>query len=317
MCHLPKFDDPDLLVGFETSDDAAVYRISDELAIIQTVDLFPPIVDDPYDFGRIAAANALSDVYAMGGYPKLAMNILCYPEDLPADTVQSILRGGYEKVMEAGAIIAGGHSIKDHEPKYGLSVTGFVHPEKILTNSGAKPGDLLILTKALGTGIINTAAKAGLVQSSTILAAIDSMAMLNKRAYEIMLKFPVHGCTDVTGFGLLGHAYEMAAGSGVTITLDAVSMPLLPEARDMARMGIIPAGAYANRQYLESRLLAEPTLPLDLLDVLYDPQTSGGLLISLPEKDAMRLLTLLKNELPCAELVGEVETRGRFSVLVR
>lgn len=314
---MPKFDDPDLLVGFETSDDAAVYRISDELAIIQTVDLFPPIVDDPYDFGRIAAANALSDVYAMGGYPKLAMNILCYPEDLPADTVQAILRGGYEKVMEAGAIIAGGHSIKDHEPKYGLSVTGFVHPEKILTNSGAKPGDLLILTKALGTGIINTAAKAGLVTSKTILAAIDSMAMLNKRAYEIMLGFPVHGCTDVTGFGLLGHAYEMAAGSGVTITLDAAAMPLLPEARDMARMGIIPAGAYANRQYLEHKLLAEPTLPLDLLDVLYDPQTSGGLLISLPEKDAMRLLTLLKNELPCAELVGEVETRGRFSVSVR
>lgn len=314
---MPKFDDPDLLVGFETSDDAAVYRISDELAIIQTVDLFPPIVDDPYDFGRIAAANALSDVYAMGGYPKLAMNILCYPEDLPADTVQAILRGGYEKVMEAGAIIAGGHSIKDHEPKYGLSVTGFVHPEKILTNSGAKPGDLLILTKALGTGIINTAAKAGLVTSKTILAAIDSMAMLNKRAYEIMLGFPVHGCTDVTGFGLLGHAYEMAAGSGVTITLDAAAMPLLPEARDMARMGIIPAGAYANRQYLEHKLLAEPTLPLDLLDVLYDPQTSGGLLISLPEKDAMRLLAILKDELPCAELIGEVEARGRFSVSVR
>ena len=206
-----------MLVGFETSDDAAVYRISDELAIIQTVDLFPPIVDDPYDFGRIAAANALSDVYAMGGYPKLAMNILCYPEDLPTDTVQSILRGGYEKIIEAGAIIAGGHSIKDHEPKYGLSVTGFVHPKKILTNSGAKPGDLLILTKALGTGIINTAAKAGLVESATILAAIDSMAMLNKRAYEIMLEFPVNSCTDVTGFGLLGHAYEMAAGSGVKI----------------------------------------------------------------------------------------------------
>lgn len=314
---MPKFDDPDLLVGFETSDDAAVYRISDELAIIQTVDLFPPIVDDPYDFGRIAAANALSDVYAMGGYPKLAMNILCYPEDLPADTVQSILRGGYEKVMEAGAIIAGGHSIKDHEPKYGLSVTGFVHPEKILTNSGAKPGDLLILTKALGTGIINTAAKAGLVTPSTILAAIDSMAMLNKRAYELMLGFPVNGCTDVTGFGLLGHAYEMAAGSGVTIVLDAAAMPLLPQARDMASMGIIPAGAYANRQYLEPKLLADPTLPLDLLDVLYDPQTSGGLLISLPEKDAIRLLSMLKDELPCAELVGEVETGGRFSVSVR
>jgi selenide,water dikinase len=314
---LPKFDDPNLLVGFETSDDAAVYWISDELAIIQTVDLFPPIVDDPYDFGRIAAANALSDVYAMGGYPKLAMNILCYPEDLPTDTVQSILRGGYEKIIEAGAIIAGGHSIKDHEPKYGLSVTGFVHPKNILTNSGAKQGDLLILTKALGTGIINTAAKAGLVESATILAAIDSMAMLNKRAYEIMLEFPVNSCTDVTGFGLLGHAYEMAAGSGVTISLDAAAMPLLPEARDMARMGIIPAGAYANRQYLEPKLLADPTLPLDLLDVLYDPQTSGGLLISLPEKDAMRLLRTLKDELPCAELVGEVRRQGRFSVLVR
>ena len=175
----------------------------------------------------------------------------------------------------------------------------------------------MILTKALGTGIINTAAKAGLVESATILAAIDSMAMLNKRAYEIMLEFPVNSCTDVTGFGLLGHAYEMAAGSGVTISLDAAAMPLLPEARDMARMGIIPAGAYANRQYLEPKLLADPTLPLDLLDVLYDPQTSGGLLISLPEKDAMRLLRTLKDELPCAELVGEVRRQGRFSVLVR
>lgn len=292
------------MVGFESSDDAAVYRLDDSTAMIQTVDLFPPVVDDPYYYGQIAAANALSDVYAMGGSPKLALNIFCFPEDLPKDTIKAILQGGYEKVQEAGAVIAGGHSLKDKEPKYGLCVTGFAHPERILTNNNSLPGDLLILTKPLGTGILNTAGKAGLISKITEEAVIASMAMLNKKAYEIMIRYCIHSCTDITGFGLLGHAYEMGAGSGVTISLDAAAMPLLPEVRDMAGMGIIPTGAYANRNYLSGKVKIDPAVPLDLTDIMYDPQTSGGLLISVAEKDAQQLLAALKNEIPAAEIIG-------------
>lgn len=275
------------------------------------------MVDDPYHFGQIAAANALSDVYAMGGTPRLAMNILCYPEDLPGEIVRDIMQGGYEKVMEAGAVIAGGHSLKDHEPKYGLCVTGFAKPEEILTNSNAKPGDLLILTKPLGTGILTTAAKAGLVGEGTVAAIVESMAMLNKRACEIMKNYPVHSCTDVTGFGLLGHAYEMGAGSGVTIQLDAAAMPLLPEARDMARMGIVPAGAYANRAYLEAKLKIEPTVPLDLLDIMFDPQTSGGLLIAVPEDQAAGLLADLQSEIPAATIIGRVTPAESHTIYIK
>lgn len=317
MCHLPKFEDADLIVGFETSDDAAVYRIDDSTALIQTVDLFPPMVDDPYQFGQIAAANAISDVYAMGGTPKLAMNILCYPEKLPKEIVQEILRGGYEKVREAEAIIAGGHTIKDHEPKYGLCVTGFVRPDRILTNSNAKPGDLLILTKPLGTGILTTAAKAGLVDQTVEAVVIASMVMLNKKACRLMGNYQVHSCTDVSGFGLMGHTYEMGAGSGVTILLDASAIPLLPEARNMAGMGIIPASAYANRDYLNGKIVMDPSIPLELLDVLFDPQTSGGLLIALPEKDAFALLKDLKDEIPCAEIIGQVLPLGRNFISIR
>ena len=317
MCHLPKFNDPNLLVGFENSDDAAVYKIDDTIALIQTLDLFPPIVDDPYKYGQIAAANALSDVYAMGGSPKLAMNILCYPEDLPNEVVREILHGGYDKVKEAGAIIAGGHSLKDKEPKYGLSVTGFVKIEEILTNSNAKPGDLLILTKPLGTGILNTAAKAGLVSEETEETAIASMVMLNKEAGLVMKEYPVHSCTDITGFGLLGHTYEMGAGSGVTISLDAASMPLLPQARDMAGMGIIPAGAYANREFLNGKIKADSKIPLDLMDILFDPQTSGGLLIALPEKEAYRLLADLKGQIPYAEIIGQIIPPENHTIIVK
>ena len=317
MCHLPKFHDPDLLVGFESSDDAAVYKINDDTVLIQTVDLFPPMVDDPYSFGQIAAANALSDVYAMGGIPRLAMNILCYPEDMDNEIVREIMLGGYEKVMEAGAVVAGGHSLKDHEPKYGLCVTGFAKPEDILTNSNAKVGDVLILTKALGTGILTTAAKAGLVGDDTIKAITDSMAKLNKAACEIMKSYPVNSCTDVTGFGLLGHAYEMGAGSGVTISLDAASMPLLPEAGDMAGMGIIPAGAYTNRAFLENKIKMEPTVPLNLSDVLFDPQTSGGLLISVPEEYAQRLLFDLKADSPAASIIGRVTAPENHTIHIK
>lgn len=317
LCYLPKFQDKNLIVGFESSDDAAVYRVDDNTVIIQTVDLFPPLVDDPYQYGQIAAANSLSDVYAMGGSPKLALNILCIPEDLPKDLIQGILQGGYDKVLEAGAIIAGGHTMKDPEPKYGLSVTGFARPEQILTNNNAKPGDLLILTKPLGTGILTTAMKAGLLTPSSEATVIKSMIALNKRAYELMSRYPVHSCTDVTGFGLFGHAFEMGDGSGVSILLDSKSMPLLPDVRDMAKMGIIPAGAYANRNYLIGDILADPSIPLDLLDVMFDPQTSGGLLISLPEREAKKLLAELKGEIPHAEIIGQVIPQDVFTLIIK
>jgi selenide,water dikinase len=310
-------EDHNLMVGFDTSDDAAVYRIDENTAMIQTVDLFPPMVDDPYLFGQIAAANAISDVYAMGGSPKMALNILCYPEDLPKEVVGEILHGGYEKVKEAEAMIAGGHTIKDHEPKYGLSVTGFAKPDRIITNCNAKPGDLLILTKPLGTGILATALKAGLLGEPAEAALVSTMAMLNKKACLRMSDFPVNSCTDITGFGLLGHAYEMAASSGVTISLKAGAVPLLPEAGNMARMGVIPVGAYANREYLGGKVMIETTAPLEILDVLFDPQTSGGLLISLPEKDAGALVKILKDEIPCAEIIGHVLQPGAHSVIVQ
>ena len=316
MCQLPKLEDDNILVGFDTGDDAAVYRIDDNTALIQTVDLFPPMVDDPYLFGQIAAANAISDVYAMGGSPKMAMNILCFPENLPKDVVGEILRGGFDKVKEAEAVIAGGHTIKDHEPKYGLCVTGFARPDRIVTNSNAKPGDLLILTKPLGTGILVTAAKAGLLSETTVRTLEFSMAMLNKKACQRMSEFPVNGCTDITGFGLLGHAYEIAVGSGVTISLDAGAIPLLPEARKMAGMGIVPRGAYDNREHLKEKITIESSVPLELTDILFDPQTSGGLLISLPEKDAFVLAKELKDDLPCAEIIGRVLPSGGHSIIV-
>ena len=305
------------MVGFDTSDDASVYKIDDNTALIQTVDIFPPVVDDPYEYGRIAAVNSLSDVYAMGGRPKLAMNIFCYPEDLPKETVQAILQGGYEKVGEADSIITGGHTIKDPVPKYGLSVTGFAHPSEILTNNGANPGDILILTKALGTGILTTASKAELLSTAEYKELISSMTMLNKYAAEVMGKFSPSGCTDITGFGLLGHAFEMAEGSGHTITIDSSSLPILPSARDMAKMGIIPAGAYANRQYLQDSIRINEGVPIELTDIMFDPQTSGGLLISISEKEGLKLLRALKDTLPSAEMVGFVEEFRERSIIVK
>lgn len=271
------------------------------------MDIFPPVVDDPYDYGRIAAANSLSDVYAMGGRPKLAMNVFCYPEDMPLDMVQGILQGGYEAVAEAGAIITGGHTIKDAVPKYGLCVSGFVHPDKILTNSGAKEGDILILTKPLGSGILNTAAKAGLTEPATFKALVATMSALNASAAEIASAFSVHGCTDITGFGFLGHTCEMAKGSGLTAEIDAGSIPLLPQAKEMASMGIIPAGAYNNRGYLEQMVEIGSGVPLALSDVLFDPQTSGGLLFAVPENEAQALFSRLKDALPCAAIVGRMK----------
>ncbi len=279
-------------MGYDKSDDASVYKISDDTAVINTTDFFPPIVDDPYLFGQIAAANAISDVYAMGGVPRLALNIMTVPKQLEMDTVREILRGGYDKAMEAGVIITGGHTINSEEPIYGLAVTGFVHPDKVLSNSAARPGDALILTKRLGTGIITTAAKADaeMVDSEVLESVYAQMATLNKYAAEVMADFDVHSCTDITGFGLVGHACEMAMGSATSIHIQTGGLNYYEDALGFADMGLIPAGAYNNRDYTKGKVLNESGIPLALEDVLYDPQTSGGLLIALPMDQAEECL---------------------------
>ena len=297
--------DENLLVGFDKSDDASVYKVSEDLALVQTVDFFPPIADDPYLFGQIAATNALSDVYAMGGEPKLALNLLCIPEDMPKSAVHQLLKGGYDKVYEAGAIITGGHSILDPEPKYGLAVTGFVHPDKVLTNSGAKPGDVLLLTKPIGIGVLTTGAKAEMVSQEGLALAHRMMTTLNKAARDCMVKYRVHACTDVTGFGLLGHAYEMAQGSDVQITLDVDAIDLIPEALELARLGILPAGMYRNRRFAEPGVEAGDT-ELAKQDLLYDPQTAGGLLMAVAPEDADALYEELKTAVPSAQRIGTV-----------
>ncbi len=299
--------DANLLVGFDKSDDASVYRLSDELALVQTVDFFPPIADDPYLFGQIAATNALSDVYAMGGEPKLALNIMCVPEKMDKEAVHQILRGGYDKVYEAGALITGGHSIFDDEPKYGLAVTGFVRPDRMLTNSGAQPGDVLFLTKPLGIGVLTTAAKAGLCSQEGVALANRLMTTLNKSARDVMVQYRVHACTDVTGFGLLGHCFEMAQGSNAQITLQVAEMDLVEEALSFARMGVLPAGMYRNRSFAECGVDAGDT-ELARQDLLYDPQTSGGLLIAVHPDDADALFARLKNAVPSAQRIGTVSS---------
>lgn len=316
MCHLPKASDPNLLVGIDTSDDASVYKINEANAIIQTIDFFTPIVDDPYEFGQIAAANALSDVYAMGGDPKLAMNIICFPKDLPTEYVQKILLGGYDKVSEAGAIITGGHSIEDIEPKYGLSVTGFIDPKQVVTNSNAKPGDVLILTKPIGSGIITTAMKDDLVGSTAKEKIIKAMKTLNNLPKNAMMSVGAHSCTDVTGFGLIGHAAEMAEGSHTTLRMYASQIPILKEAIELAQMGIIPAGAYNNRSYLECRTQFDPNIPQAIEDCLFDPQTSGGLLISVAENKASALLEALKDNPTEYAVIGEVIEKTDYPIIV-
>lgn len=302
--------DPNLLVGFDKSDDASVYKISDDLALVQTVDFFPPIADDPYTFGAIAATNALSDVYAMGGEPKLALNIMAVPEKMPKEAVHQLLKGGYDKVYEAGAIITGGHSILDDEPKYGLAVTGFVHPDKLLKNCGAEPGDILFLTKPLGIGIITTAAKVDMVGKETYSYAIKLMTTLNKAARDVIVKYRVHACTDVTGFALLGHACEMAQGSNVEIHLNVDKIHLIEEALELANIGIIPEGAYRNRAFAETHVDGGNIL-LAKQDMLYDPQTSGGLLVAVHPDDADKLYEELQAAVPSAQRIGIVkEYRG-------
>lgn len=294
-------------MGYDSSDDACVYQVSPEVAVIQTVDFFTPIVDDPYLFGQIAAANALSDVYAMGGVPKLAMNLLCVPNCLSLQTVRGILEGGHSKAVEAGCVIAGGHTIQDNEPKYGLCVTGFVHPDRILRNVGALPGDVLVLTKPLGAGILTTALKADLISPEARDEVYAHMATLNARAGQAVLQVEqVHACTDVTGFGLLGHAFEMTQEGSVTIRLHGKALPLMREAREMAEMGVIPSGAYRNQDYVRPHLTLLPGAAQVLLDLASDPQTSGGLLVALPPEQAERLLALLRPFAPWSAIVGQV-----------
>lgn len=298
--------DPRLIVGYDKSDDASVYVLSEDSALVQTTDFFPPIVDDPFLYGQIAAANALSDVYAMGGEPRLALNIMCLAEKMDRHTVQEILRGGYDKAYEAGVIITGGHTIQGAEPIYGLAVSGFVHPDKVLTNSGAKPGDVLILTKPLGIGILTTAAKADLVPEEVLERIYRQMATLNKGARDIMVRYPVHSCTDVTGFSLIGHSFEMAQGSQCSIHLKTNQIPYHPEAYELAEMGFIPAGAYRNRDFAEAGVKANKHVTRAMQDICYDPQTSGGLLFALPKDAADECLKELRKVIPEAAIIGTV-----------
>ncbi|MGL4107969.1 selenide, water dikinase SelD [Clostridium sp. LP20] len=314
--NLPKFEDSNLLVGFDKKDDALVYKVSDDKVVIQTVDFFPPMVDDPYTFGQIAATNALSDVYAMGGDPAIAMNLLCFPSCLDPSIMHEILAGGYSKVQEAGAIIAGGHTIADPTPKYGLCVTGFAHPSDILTNSNAKSGDVLVLTKPLGIGILNTATKAELLTLNEIHKVTKVMTELNKYAKESINGLSVNACTDITGFSLIGHGYEMASGSNKTIQFFSHEIPVLPKALEYAKMGIIPEGMYNNLDYLKDNFKASANVSQEIQDVLLDPQTSGGLLLSMPEKDAKEYLSRMECYTPWARIIGEVTDKGNSSIII-
>jgi len=297
-----------VLVGLGAPDDAGVYQLSEDLALIQTVDFFTPIIDDPYDFGRISAANALSDIYAMGGVPKTAMNIVAYPmQKLGKDVLRAVLAGGIEKLKEAETVLIGGHSIEDDEFKYGLSVTGFVHPQHLYTNKGLGSGDCLILTKPLGTGIINTAIKGGLASSETILRVTELMAELNKTASEVMKSFPITACTDITGFGILGHLAEMVFGTDICVTIESRTVPILPEALEFAAIGFVPAGSHRNRSFRQEMVKLAPDISLIMRDVLFDPQTSGGLLIGCPEKYAVELKKhLIAKGVKHAAIIGKV-----------
>lgn len=317
MGNLPKFHDDRLIVGLETSDDAAVYKINDDVAIIETLDFFTPVVDDPYTFGQIAATNSLSDVYAMGGEPSLAMNIVCFPNCLEPAVLGEILRGGADKVKEAGAILIGGHSVADDEPKYGLSVTGFVHPDKVLANATAKPGDVLVLTKPIGLGVINTAIKADMASVDAYDKAVKVMTTLNKFGKDAIDKAGgVNSLTDITGFGLLGHALEMAEGSEVTIILKSSDIPLIKEAIEYANMGLVPAGTYANKKHIQDKVIIKNELDQYMLDLLYDPQTSGGLLISIKKENVEILMKELENSPVKYAIIGEVIEKREYHIEV-
>ncbi len=285
---MPRWPDENVLVGFDTADDAGVYKLTPELALVQTVDFFTPIVDDPYTYGAIAAANSLSDVYAMGGRPVSALSILAWPPRQDATDLEAILKGGAEKMREAACSILGGHSVADEEIKFGYAVTGTIHPEKIKANAGARVGDALVFTKRIGTGVVSTALKQGIAREPDVAESIVSMLTLNRAACEEMLRYDAHGCTDVTGFGLIGHAREMALASGVTLEIDADVLQFLPGAVEYARRGALPGGLKNNREFASCSVELKREIAREIEDLLYDPQTSGGLLISMPESDAAK-----------------------------
>lgn len=310
MCHLKTKQnkiDPNLIVGLDTSDDAGVYKIKDDYALIQTVDFFTPIVDDPYTFGQIAATNALSDVYAMGGRPLTAMNMACFATCLEPDVLAEILRGGADKIDEAEAVLVGGHTITDKEVKYGLSVTGYVHPDNVLTNSGAEPGDILVITKPIGTGILTTALKKDLITEKELEQVVISMSTLNKSAAIAMTRVGVHACTDITGFGILGHTYELASGSDVKVEMKAAQVPLFDKTIQLIEENAVPGGARSNQSHFGKWINIDDSISDSLETALYDPQTSGGLLISVAEDKAQKLIDELnKEKCLCASIIGRV-----------
>ncbi|MDO5695709.1 MAG: selenide, water dikinase SelD [Eubacteriales bacterium] len=314
---LKTFPDDALMVGFDNSDDALVYRVRDDLVAVQSVDFFPPMVDDPYTFGMIAAANSVSDIYAMGAEPSIAMNVLCFPSCTDLDIMRAILQGGIDKAREAGVTVAGGHTVEDPIPKYGLCVTGFARPEEIFRNDTAREGDVLILTKPLGVGLINTGAKVDMVSETARKAAEASMMTLNKYAKEALRDLTIHAVTDVTGFSLAGHALEMARGADRTVEIYTDNLPILPEARVLAQQGIIPEGTYNNKKFLANDCLADGKIAEDLQDVVFDPQTSGGLLVSLPEADAQRYLRRCRDFTKDARIVGKVIRKGDRAIILR
>lgn len=318
LCGLDLPVDQNLIVGIDQADDAGVYKISDDLAIVQTLDFFPPMVDDPYSFGQIAAANALSDIYAMGGIPKTAMNIVAFPaKTMDLSILRSILEGGLNKMREAGVVLVGGHTVEDSELKYGLSVTGFIHPDRILTKRNLQVGDLLILTKPLGTGIIATAIKADIADTDITAKVTLAMATLNRNAALVMQDFSVHACTDITGFGFLGHLAEMVVGSGYGVHINTGAVPIYPEALEWADMGLIPAGAYNNRDFRGSFVDFATNIDQKFQDLLFDPQTSGGLLIAVAAEEAKSLVDALKtNGVDAAAIVGEVIEQPAERIIV-
>ncbi len=291
LSSIPLMEDDRLIVGFETSDDALAWDMGDGRVMVQSVDFFPPVTDEAYDFGQIAAANALSDLYAMGAQPAVAMNVMCFPSCMELSVMKEILLGAQDKVREAGAVIAGGHTIADSTIKYGLSVTGFTTKDRLWRNSTAREGDVLVLTKRLGVGIINTAIKADMASDEAAVKALESMKTLNKRAYECAQDLAIHAATDVTGFSLLGHLDEMARSAGLCAHVDTAAVPVFDEALELARFGLIPEGAYNNRAYMEGRVTVAEGLPRELVDVLYDPQSSGPLLLAMDEEAASTFIS--------------------------
>ena len=317
LCHLPTADqDENLLVGIETSDDAAVYKINDDTALIQTVDFFTPVVDDPFVYGQIAATNSLSDVYAMGGDPKLAMNIIGFPNCLPPETMAEILKGGHIKVKDAGDITIGGHTVEYDEPKYGLCASGFIHPDDVIRNSTAKVGDILVITKPIGLGIVNTAIKAQMASEEMYNEGVKAMTTLNKFAKDAMVKAEANACTDVTGFGLLGHTLEVAEGSDVTIELNSKDIPLVNGVEEFAKMGLIPAGSYANKTFIGDKVIFDENIKEEMKDILYDPQTSGGLLISVRADMLDLLMKELEGNVTEYAVIGEVIEKGEHPIIV-